>query len=181
MFPYSYLYRTSYTVASLILALVGINLYIHKATFLSLVKTARSTAASFQVFLCQYVKKLTVWNVIDVLHVARYILLFCRAVAIAVSQLLFSLLGLPCHSSLLSAIFNFSCHFYCHAIFIAAIHLLDLSFVELPFLLWSCRRHSFCSGSVIAIHLLLKTTRFYSSEHAHDVVKVTKEFLKYFS
>ena len=48
-------YRTSYAVALLILALVGINLYILKATFLSLVKMARSTAASFQVFLCQYV------------------------------------------------------------------------------------------------------------------------------
>ena len=39
-YPYSYLYRTSHVVASLILALVcRINLYIHKATFLSLVKT----------------------------------------------------------------------------------------------------------------------------------------------
>ena len=67
-----YLYRTSYAVASLILALVGIILYIHKATILSLVKTARSTAASFQVFLCQYVHKLTVWNVADVLAQVFY-------------------------------------------------------------------------------------------------------------
>ena len=66
-YPYSYLYCTSCAVASLILALVGINLYIHKATFLSLVTTACSTVASFQVFLCQYVYKLTIWNVVDVL------------------------------------------------------------------------------------------------------------------
>ena len=66
---------------------------------------ARSTAASFQVFLCQYVYKLTVWNVIDVLawssisrsHCGRlsplqlshhsillaFIMLLSRAVAIA--------------------------------------------------------------------------------------------------
>ena len=120
------------------LALVGINLYIHKATFLSLVKTTRSTAASVQVFLCQYVYKLTVWNICSVFYqpfslqsafanlpishrsiLLAFILLFSRAVAIAVSPLLFSLLGLPCHSSLLSAIFNSSRHFYCNAIFIA--------------------------------------------------------------
>ena len=34
-----------------------------------------------------------------------------RAMAIAVSPLLFSLLGLPCRSSLLSALFNSSRHF----------------------------------------------------------------------
>ena len=42
------------------------NKSLHKATFLSLVKTACSTATSFQVFLYQYVYKL-VWSVIDVL------------------------------------------------------------------------------------------------------------------
>ena len=66
-YPYSYFYHTPYAVASLILALVGINLYIHKASFLSLVKMACSTAASFQVFVCQYVYKLTVWNVVGIL------------------------------------------------------------------------------------------------------------------
>ena len=40
-----------------------------------------------------------------------FILLFSRAVAIAVSQLLFSLLGLLCRSSFLSAIFNSSRNF----------------------------------------------------------------------
>ena len=60
MYPYSYLYHTSYAIASLILALVGIYLYI----WLSLAKIARCTAASFQVFLCQYVYELTVWNVV---------------------------------------------------------------------------------------------------------------------
>ena len=81
-----------------------------------------------------------------------FILLFSRAVAIAVSPLLFLLLGLLCHSLLLSAIFNSSCHFHrcrpfyryrpfyhCSTSNIAAFHSsLDL---ELPFLLWSCRRH----------------------------------------
>ena len=60
----------SYTVASLILTLVGINLYIHKATFHLLVKMTRSTAASFQIFLCHYVYKLTVSSVVDVLAVS---------------------------------------------------------------------------------------------------------------
>ena len=73
--------------------------------------------------------------------------------AIAVSPLLLSLIGLPCRSSLPSTIFNSSRHFYCHVILIAAVHFiavqsaiivafhsrLDLSFVELPYLLWSCR------------------------------------------
>ena len=134
-------------------------------------------ARFFQVFLCQYyVYKLTIWNVIDIIsqssiscsHCGRlspscnsillafiFILLFSRAVAIAISPLLFSLLGLPYHSSLLSTILILGRHFYSHAIFIAAVHFiavqpaiivafhsrLDLSFVELPFLLWSCRRH----------------------------------------
>ena len=83
------------------------------------------------------------------------ILLFSRAIAIAVSPLLLLLLGLPCRSSLLFTIFYSSRHFYSHAIFIAAVHFiavqpaiivafharLDLSFVQLPFLIWSCRRH----------------------------------------
>ena len=66
--------------------------------------------------------------------------------AISVSPLLFSLLGLPCRSSLLSAIFNSSCHFYCHAIFITVQPAIITAFhsrldLELPFLLWCCRRH----------------------------------------
>ena len=139
-YPYSYLYRTSYTVASLILALVRIYLYLQKATFLLLVKTAQtacSAAASFQVFVCHYVCKLTVWNVIDVLagllsailiavafrHVATkssfyfvsfyfYFIVFSHRGYCHLAILpLFSLLGLPCRSSLLSAIFNSSRHF----------------------------------------------------------------------
>ena len=128
--------------------------------------------------------KLTVWNDVDVLarssisssHCGRlspscnkaivlfclliFILLYSHAMAIAVSPLLFSLLGLPCRSSLLSAIFILVAIFilaailaaiFCHAIFITAIHFIAvqpaisrlhsrLDF-ELPFLLWSCRRH----------------------------------------
>ena len=142
--PYSYHYHTSYVVASLILALVGINLYIHKATFLSLVITARSTAASFQVFFCQYVyislpfetsltfllgllSAVLIAVALQLSHHSTllafiFILLFSHAVPIAVSPLLFSLLGLPCRSSLLTTILNSSCHFYCHAIFIAAVY-----------------------------------------------------------
>ena len=69
-----------------------------------------------------------------------------------------------CHAvlRLLSTILNFSLHFYCHVIFIAAVQFvtvlpaiitafhsrLDLSFVELPF----------CSVPVIAIFILLLKT-----------------------
>ena len=84
-----------------------------------------------------------------------FILLFSRAVAIAVSWLLFFPLGLPCHSSLFSAIFNSRHHFYCHTIYRCHLfchclarqqlsHLyisMDLSIVGLAFLLWSCRCH----------------------------------------
>ena len=69
MQPYFHRVSTAHSVhvASLIFALIGINLYIHKATFLLLVKTVCSTAASFNIFLCQHNCKLTVWNVVDVL------------------------------------------------------------------------------------------------------------------
>ena len=78
---------------------------------------------------------------------------------IPVSPLLFSLLGLLCHSllfQLLSAIFNSRHHFHCRAFsplpsilslfsqtaINAAFHsMMDCSLVGLPFLLWSCRRH----------------------------------------
>ena len=123
--------------------------------------------------------KLTVWNDVDVLarslsavliavafrHLATkpsyyfacyiFILLFSRAVAIAISPLLFSLLGLPCRSSLLSAIFILAAIF-CHAIFIAAIHFIAVQ----PAILWlfiqgwtlSC---CFCSAPVVAVFILL--------------------------
>ena len=69
--------------------------------------------------------------------------------AIAVSPLLLSLLGLPCRSSLLSAIF-------CHAIFIAAIHFIAVQPATSRLFIqgWtlSCR---FCSGTVVAIFILL--------------------------
>ena len=90
-----------------------------------------------------------------------FILLFPCAVAIAVSPLLFTLLGLPYHSSLLSAIFNSIHHFYCHAILIAAVHFVAVQpdsnyrrflFKAGHFLLLGCR---FCSGPVIAIFILL--------------------------
>ena len=42
--------------------------------------------------------------------------------AIVVLPLFFLQLGLQCRSSLLSAIFNSSCCFYSHAVFIAAVH-----------------------------------------------------------
>ena len=84
-----------------------------------------------------------------------FILLFSRTAAIAVSPL-FSLLGLPCRSSLLSAIFNSSRYFYCHAIFIAAVHFIAVqSAISRLFTQgWtlSCR---FCSGPVVAIFILL--------------------------
>ena len=95
-----------------------------------------------------------------------YFAVFSHCGYIAVSLFLFSLLGLPCRSSLLSAIFRSSCHFYCCAIFIAAVHFialqpaiittfhsrLDLSFVELPFLLWSyCRHIDFAAKDVFIV------------------------------
>ena len=139
-----------------------------------------------------YVYKLTVWNVVDVLarssisrsHCSRFlpcnlghcsillafifILLFSRT--IAVLPLLFSLLGLPCRYllfQLLSAIFNSIHHFYCRAIFIAAIPFCRCSarqqlsrlFIQgWTFLLLGCH---FCSGPVIAIFILLLKDAFF--------------------
>ena len=74
---------------------------------------------------------------------------------IAVSPLLFSLLGLPCHSSLLSAIFIIAAIF-CDAIFIAAIHFIAVQPAILRLFIqgWtlSC---CFCSCPVVAIFILL--------------------------
>ena len=81
--------------------------------------------------------------------------MFSRAVAIAVSPLLFSLLGLPCCSSLLSAIFILAAIF-CHAIFISAIHFIAVqpAISRLFIQSWtlSC---CFCSGPVVATFILL--------------------------
>ena len=90
--------------------------------------------------------------------------------AIAVSPLLFSLLGLSCRSSLLSAIFILAatflpCHFHrCHPFYrcsasnIAAFHSrLDL---ELPFLLWSCRRHIDFAAKVFSLRLQVAAPYF---------------------
>ena len=89
-----------------------------------------------------------------------YFLLFFRTI-------LFSLLGLLCHSSLLSAIFYFRCHFYCRAIYIAAVHFVACcsvrqqllwlfihSFKAGPFFVGS----PFCSGPLVAIFILLLKT-----------------------
>ena len=91
-----------------------------------------------------------------------FILLFSRAMAIAISPLLFSLLELPCHSLLLSAIFKSSRHFNCHAIFIASVYFIAVQPVILllfiqgwTFVLLSCR---FCSGPVVAIFILMLET-----------------------
>ena len=154
-------------VASLILALVGTNLYIRQPFFSN--KNGPLYCRLFSSILIQYVYKLTIWNVVDVLarssishsHCAHlssscnlgsilpaFILLFSRTVAIAVSLLLFSLLVLPCRSSLfqlLSTIFNSSRHFYCHAFSIAASHFVTIqpdsnyrgfSFKAGPFFCW---------------------------------------------
>ena len=75
--------------------------------------------------------------------------------AIATSPLWFSLLGLPCHSSLLYTIFNSSRHFIAATLFVAVQQAIyrgfsfkaGPSFVELLILFWSCCRH---------IHFLLK-------------------------
>ena len=112
-YPYSYLYHISYTVASLILALIGINLYIHKATFLSLVKTAALLLRLFKYFSVSMFISLPFLTSLTFLlgllsavpiavafrHLATkplfyftcfyFILLFSRAVAFAVSPLLF--------------------------------------------------------------------------------------------
>ena len=108
--------------------------------------------------------------------------------AIAFSPLLFLQLGLPCCSSLLSAIFNSSRHFCCRAIFIATVHFiivliaafhswLDLffSFVELPFLLWSCCCHNHFAAKDIFIVTTGPAPFFcfsgcHSSCHCHAVM-----------
>ena len=112
--------------------------------------------------------------------------------AIAISPLLFLLLGLLCRSLLLSAIFNSSRHFYCHVIFIAAVHFiavqpaiiaafhsrLDLSFVELPFLLWSCHRHiNFAAKDVFVVTTSCRPVFFFFFFFAFLVVFLLFIFL----
>ena len=82
-----------------------------------------------------------------------------HAVATAVSPVLFSLLGLPCRSSLLTAIFNSSRHFYCHDIFIAVVHFIAVqpAMSRLFIQGWTLSCH-FCSGPVVAIFILLLKT-----------------------
>ena len=94
----------------------------------------------------------------SVLLAFMFVLLFSCDMAIAVSPLLFSLLGLLCHSSFLSAIFN-SSRYFCHASFIAAVHfkavqpaIIAAFHASWTFLLLSCY---FCSGSVVTIFILL--------------------------
>ena len=155
-------------------------MYVHKATFLSLAKTACSTATSFQEFVSMFISlpfgtSLTfllgllsvVLIAVAFRHLATnhhsivlafiFILLFSHAMAFAVSPLLFSLLGLPCRSSFLAAIFiampfsslPYSLSLFSQtAIIMAFRSRLDLSFVGLPLLLWSCCHHNI---------LLLKT------------------------
>ena len=81
--------------------------------------------------------------------------------AIAVSTLLLSLL--ICRAVLASL-----CHFYCHAILIAAVQFIAVqpaiiaafqrlvhSFVEFPFLIWSCRRHiNFAAKDVFVVTIV---------------------------
>ena len=140
---------------------------------------ARSTAASFQVFLCQYVYKLTVWNVVDILAWSSkpfslqspfailqlshcsillafiFIFLFSRAVAIAISLLLFSQLGLPC------AILCFSPPF----LFLAAIFI-AMPFTSLPSILslFSQQYHgfSFKAGLGVAVFAVVLSSLPYS-------------------
>ena len=81
-----------------------------------------------------------------------FILLFCRAVAIAVSPLLLLLLGLPCRSSLLSTIFNSSRHLYCHANFIAAVHFVAVQPASLQLFIQA--RPFFCWVVIFALVLL---------------------------
>ena len=100
---------------------------------------------------------LSLWSPFAILQLSHcsillsfiFILLFSHAVAIAVLPLLFLLLRLPCR-----AVLGFSPPFYIvAAIFFAAVYFvavqpdsafhsrLDLSFVGLLFLLWSCHCH----------------------------------------
>ena len=62
-YPYSYFIRGRFVNFS-----TCRNKSLHTQGHLSFAgKNGRSTAASFQVFFCQYVYKLTIWNVIDIL------------------------------------------------------------------------------------------------------------------
>ena len=76
-----------------------------------------------------------------------FILLFSRAVAIAVSPGFFFAAW---RSSLLSTIFNSSCQFYCRAIFIAAVHFVAVQPDSNCHVLFGRR---FCSGSVVGIFI----------------------------
>ena len=119
----------------------------------------------------------------SILLVFIFILLFCRAVAIAVSSLLFSQLGLPCCSSLLSAIFNSSCHFYCHTILIAAVYFIAIQpaisrqgwTLSCCFLLWPCCRHIHFAAKDFVVttscrHVFFCFSGSRSSRHFHAVM-----------
>ena len=188
-YPCSCLYRTSYTVASLILALLGINLYIRKATFLLLLSVPfycrLFSSISLSVCLIPFGMSLTflfgllsaVLIAVAFRHLATkpsfyfacfyfYLAVFsrrgyCRLAAIVLA----AWVVVPFFTSF--TFLNSSCHYYCHAIFIAAVHFDHCR----PFYRCSARHQSsrlfiqgwtlscrFCSGPVIAIFILLLKT-----------------------
>ena len=114
------------------------------------------------------------------------IILFCfyfafsHAVAIAVSPLLFSLLGLPCHSSLISAIFIAMPFSPLPSILSLFSQQLSQLFIqgwtfELPFLLWSCRRHSHFAAKDVFVVTTGRRPIFFSfsgcrSRHFHAML-----------
>ena len=130
-YPYSYLYRTSYAVASLILTLLRINPYIthdhlsfagkkRPALLLPIFKyfsVSMFVSLPFGTSLMLLLSLLSaVLVAVAFRHLATkssfyfasfYFILFSRAEAIDVSPL-FSMLGLQCHLSLLAAIFSSS-------------------------------------------------------------------------
>ena len=167
-------------IIRIILALIGINLYIHKATFLLLVKKTCSTAASFQVFLfismfvsLPFGRSLTfLLAVVSLQSLTPSCNLGHRSILIAFILLFLVLWPLPsrrycfwclgCYAVLhLSAIFTSNHHFYCHAIIIAAVDLVVVkpdsnhrsfhSRLDRSFLLGCC----FCHGSIVATFMLL--------------------------
>ena len=170
----------------------------YKATFLSLLKTARSTSASFQVFSVNMFISLLFETSLTFLlgllsavliavafrHLATkssfyfacfyfYFVVFSRRGYCRLTAIVFATwVAVPFFSSLRQ--------FYCHAIFITAVHFIAafhswLDF-ELPFLLWSCCRHiHFAAKDVFVATTGHHPVFFYfsgcrSSRHFHTVI-----------
>ena len=172
MYPYSYHYSTSYD-SRFVHFSTRRNKSLHTQGHLSFAgKKGSLYCRHFSSISLSVCLKVTVWNIVDVLAQSSishsycgqflpscnkviaillafiFILLFSRAVAIAVLPLLLIAFATWVAMPLLSAIFNSSHHFYYHAIFIAAVRFIAVQPAIIAsfhprldlFMLWFCHR-----------------------------------------